>query len=253
MNNELQQLGLSLNESRIYTALLELKEAGVGKISSRTKIHRRNVYDTMHRLIDKGLVFPILSKGEHLFSPVDPDKLMELVKEKEVILQGILPELRNRYEKRKSGQEAYIYRGTEGIKNYMRDILRTGKDVYSIGGKLNWFDSKLITFTEQFLKETKRKNIKFHTIFDGSVNNKDALKIINKSGGSYKFLPTNYSTASAIDIFGDYVVTYTGLSYKKINKNVTIFVLKDESLAESYKTWFKFMFDKCQKPKGRKK
>ena len=38
----LQQIGLSLNEAKIYEALLDLKEAGVSEISSRTSIHRRN-------------------------------------------------------------------------------------------------------------------------------------------------------------------------------------------------------------------
>ena len=242
----LQRLGLSLNEAKIYEALLELKESSAGEVSSKTKIHRRNVYDTLNRLIDKGLVFPTLSKGENLYSPVDPDKLTEFIKEKQIDLDSILPELRAKYKARQASQEAYIYRGLEGMKNYMRDILRENKDVYSVGAKLGWFDPKLKTFRQEFFKEAKRKKIKFYSIFDAEIKamTKDTVKEL---GQSYRFLSKKYSTVSGIEIFSDYVVTFTGLKPKKVSDNLAIFVLRDKNLAESYRTWFQFMFDSCPK------
>lgn len=241
----LQQLGLSPNESKIYEALLDLKEARAGEISTKTKIHRRNVYDSMHRLINKGLVFSVLSGSETLYSPVDPDKLMELINEKELLLEGILPSLRERYEKKENAQEAYIYKGINGMKQYMRDILKTGEDTYFIGGKLIWLDTQLKTFSEQFFKEAKRKNIKFQGVFDAEIKDKgqEALKNFPKP---HKFLPPKYSTESAIIIFGDYVVTYTGLKLKKMNKDMTIFVMRDRDLAETYRAWFQFIFNNCK-------
>jgi len=241
----LQQLGLSPNESKIYEALLDLKEAKVGELSLKTKIHRRNVYDSMHRLIDKGLVFSVLSGSETLYSPVDPDKLMELIKEKELILQSVLPELREKHEKKENNQEVYIYKGMEGFKNYMRNILKTGEDTYFIGGKLIWVDTQLKIFSEQFFKEAKRKNIKFQGVFDAEVKNKgqEALKNFSKP---HKFLPPKYSTGSAIIIFGDYVVTYTGLKLKKMDKNITIFVMRDKDLAKTYRAWFQFIYNNCK-------
>lgn len=241
----LQQLGLSPNESKIYDALLDLKEAKVGEISSQTKIHRRNVYDSMHRLIDKGLVFSVLSGSATFYSPVDPDKLMELIKEKELILQNILPELNAQYEKKESAQEAYIYKGINGMKQYMRDILREGKDVYSIAAKLGWFNPKLMAFRKEFYKEAKRKNIKFHNVFDVEVK-KENFNLLKEIKPPYRFFPAKYSTNSAIDIFGDYVVTFTGLGVKKLNKDTTIFVMRDKDLAETYRAWFQFIFDNCK-------
>lgn len=52
----------------------------------------------------------------------------------------------------------------------------------------------------------------------------------------------------AINIFGDYVVLNSGLSViSKIEERGTLFVLKDKQLADSYRTWFKFMWDACKK------
>lgn len=239
----LQQIGLSLNEAKIYEALLDLKETGVSGISAHTKIHRRNAYDAIKRLIAKGLVFSVLSKNENLYSPVDPGKCLELIKEKEADFLKIMPELEKKYHQRRGKQEAYIYRGIEGFKNYMRDILKEEKDVFFIGGKLIWLDEQLKTFSEQFFKETKRKNIKFQGVFDAEVkDNKEALKNFPKP---HRFLPPEHSTGSALIIFSDYVVTYTGVKLKKMDKHITIFVLRDKNLAESYKEWAKFVYKKC--------
>jgi sugar-specific transcriptional regulator TrmB len=112
----LQELGLSPNEAKIYEALIDLNQAGVGEISSKAEIHRRNVYDAINRLIDKGLVFPILSRGENKYAPVDPDKLSELIKEKQTSLNKILPDLKERYEKEVSSQEAYITKVWKALK-----------------------------------------------------------------------------------------------------------------------------------------
>ena len=244
----LQELGLSPNEAKIYEALLDLNQAGVGEISSKAKIHRRNVYDAINRLVDKGLVFPILSRGENVYFPVDPGKLLELVKEKETSLNKILPDLKKRYESETSLQEAYIYRGVPGFKNYLRDILRVGENVYMVGAKLGWFDPRLKNFIESFLKEAKRKNIKFYHVFDAEVKEKGKATL-PLLGPDHKFLPEKYATNSAIDIFGDYVVTFTGLKLYKIDDEVTLFVMKDKNLAESYRTWFNFMYEMCPSKK----
>jgi HTH-type transcriptional regulator, sugar sensing transcriptional regulator len=246
----LEQLGLSPNEAKIYEALLELKEASAGAIAANAKIHRRNTYDAIHRLVEKGMIFSVLSKGDHVYSAVDPDKLMELIKEKETKLEKILPDLRKKHQTDRQPQEAYIYRGIEGFKNYMRDVLRQGENAYFIGAKLGWWDPRLKSFTEQFVKEAERKNIKFHHLFDSSVEKegKEELKDMDKQNLEYRFLPEKYSTKSAIDFFGDQIVMWSGLSLRKLEDDVTLFVIRDKSLVDNYKMWWQFMWDHCENP-----
>ena len=242
--NILHELGFSPNEAKIYETLLDLKEAGPGKISSQAKVHRRNVYDALNRLIDKGLVFSVIDKGESVYSAVDPDKLLELVKEKEAGLNALLPELKKRYENKKPLQEAYIYRGIEGFKNYMRDVLRVGQDVYVIGAKLSWLDPRIINYTEKVVKEMARKKINFHILYDALA--KDDGQDYSLFGKDCRFLPKEYQTNSTINIFGDYVINYTGLAFKKIDDAGTLFIIRDENLADSYRKWFKFMWNNCK-------
>lgn len=53
----LEGLGLSPNEAKIYETLVLRGESSVSDIAVAAKIHRRNAYDAIERLIDKGLCF----------------------------------------------------------------------------------------------------------------------------------------------------------------------------------------------------
>ncbi len=247
MNQEIyQDLGLSPNEGKIYQTLVEKGESSISAIAISAQIHRRNAYDAINRLIDKGLCFEIFSSKENKYNAVDPDKLLELYSEKEQKLKTILPELKKRFIQRIAPEEAYIYRGLEGQKNIWRDVLRVGKESYFIGAKGGWYDPRLETARKAFFAEAKRKKIKFIQLFDYEVKNlKDFAK--NYEGDlQYRFLPKEYSTTSGIHVFGDYVMTYTGLTLKRLDENVVFFVIHSKNLAESYRTWFWYMWEQSK-------
>lgn len=245
-----QDLGLSLNEGRIYQALITYGGSGASTIALRSKVHRRNAYDSLHRLIEKGLVYEVFFQGETVYEAVDPGKLMEFVKEKERKLEMALPALLSVYREHRAPQRAYIYKGLEGVKNYLREMLKVGADVHSFAAKGGWFDPRIEDFTSWFLRETKKKNMKYFHIFDHEVE-EHLQKVPRAVGKPYKFLPKQYSTLSTMDIFGDHVVTFTGLNLGRLEDDVTIFVMVSPWLAESYRTWWKLLWDLL--PEGGKK
>src|SRR3989338_6958665 len=98
MNTTLyESLGLSPNEAKIYETVVENGESSISEIATSAQIHRRNAYDAMQRLIYKGLAFQIFSSKENKYNAVDPDKLTELLKEKQDELQKILPDLKKKF------------------------------------------------------------------------------------------------------------------------------------------------------------
>lgn len=242
-----QDIGLSPNEAKIYEVLLQVGESGVGDISTKGNIHRRNVYDALQRLVQKGLVFPIFQKGENRYSAVAPDKLMELIKEKEQHLEDVMPQLRNMYQSEPQENAAYIYKGIEGYKNYRRDLIRVSADTFFLDAKGLWLSPQIDeAFRKHFvLPFQKNKKIKHLTLFDPRIPKElpQAIKDVNPAG--YKVLPDKYATPGVCDIFGDYVVTFTSVGIGQLDDDVTIFVMKNAELAESYKTWFRFIWDHC--------
>jgi len=203
----LQKSGLSLNESKVYEALLHLGEANTNKISVKSKVHRRNVYDSLSKLIEKGLASELFIKREKHFKATNPQKLLELLKEKEEKLDQVLPEMTAKYKAVEAEAEAYFFRGVEGFKNYLQSILDQKQTVYFIGAKAFWLDPRLKHYLVRFERERERLGIKFMHLFDYEVKEQKS-EILEIVGKPYKFLPKEYSSPTAVDIFGDYVVTF---------------------------------------------
>src|SRR3989338_8654967 len=212
--NFYESLGLSPNEAKIYEALVEKGESSISQIAIEAQIHRRNAYDAINRLIDKGLCFLIVSQKENRYNAVDPGKLSELIAEKQQELAKMLPELKKKFRKREAPQEAYIYRGLEGQKNIFRDVLRVGENSYFLGAKGGWYDPKLESSRKAFFKEANRKGIKFIQLFDHDVSKQlTGFPKYFEGDLEYRFLPKEYSTNSAIHALGHYIVMHTGFSF----------------------------------------
>lgn len=237
-------LGLSKNESKIYETLVRESNLPVGLIAKRSRIHRRNVYDALNRLVERGLVFEILEHRESRFQAVEPKKLGELLEEKQIALDRVLPELSSLYESVPREHSVCIYRGVEGWKNYMRDILRVGEDFYCIGAKGAWMDHRIMNFFPRFIREANKKKIGYYHLFDHEVSE---LKheIVTHVGKHYKFLPKGYSAPAAVDIFGSHVNILSNIHIGGMGEEFWFTVIINRQVADAFRTWFRFMYDFC--------
>ena len=111
----LAELGIKGNEAKIYLSLLKLKSSSVGEIAKKSETNRRDVYDILEKLINKGLVTYIFRNNVKYFQASDVHNLVEMVKEKEKILGSIMPALKSMEEK-KNVEETSVYTGINGLK-----------------------------------------------------------------------------------------------------------------------------------------
>jgi len=243
----LREIGLSTNESKIYGVLLRLKEAHVEDIATKSKVHRRNVYDSLAKLLEKGLVSEVFVEKKKYYRAINPSRLMDILLEKQSKLKTVLPELESRFKSADVEEGAYIYKGTEGFKNYLQDILDVRETVYFIGAKAFWLDPRLQHFLPKFDSERKRKGIKFMHLFDFEVKEQKP-EILRLVGKPYKFMPKEYSSPTAVDIFGDRVVTFVGVRPGQLPEEPVQFVMKSRRLADGYRKFFNFIWDHCKYP-----
>lgn len=245
----LRELGLSPNEARIYESMLQMGEVNVNAISVKSKIHRRNVYDSLNKLMEKGLIAQFVVKGERHFKATNPERLLTIVKEKEDRLANVLDEMKKKFWSIKQEEQAYIYRGVQGFRNYMQDILDVGEDFYGIGAKGGWFDPRLKAFRIRFYKEFRKKKIHAYHLFDWEMREhvkKNMESPVRFHLEEARFLPPEASTNSAIDFFGDRIVTFTGLNINRLDDDLVQFVIISRKLVESHKKWFWYMWDKAE-------
>ncbi len=240
-----EEIGLSPNEAKIYETLLSSGEVGVSEISLKANVHRRNVYDALNRLVEKGLVFRIFEKSDHQFRAVSPDKLNEILQNKQQKLADALPELHKMFKSDPATEAAFIYKGKEGYKNYLRDMARVAEDTYFLGAKGLWFTPWVEKqYLTDYQNAMKKKNKKYFTLYDHRVKEKLPQALVNV-GGEYKILPKEYKPPGVTDVFGDYVVTFNSVDVGNVGENATIFVMINPLLAETFRTWFKMIWDFC--------
>lgn len=244
----LQTLGLAKNEARIYETLLRTGETGVGHIAEKSGVHRRNVYDSLNRLMEKGLVIEIVDSKENQYQAVEPRKLQEMLSEKTESLASAMPALDTLFFAEPTEYRVQTYRGKEGWKQYMHDILQVNKSFYSIGAQGAWLDERVKSFAPGFLAQVKAKKLQMYHLFDHEVkeSNHEILKHVGKD---YRFIPAAYATTSGVDVFGDRVNIMHQQQLGQVGEanEIMFTVIQNQNLADSFRTWFQFMWDNCEK------
>ena len=242
---ELQEIWMSKNEAKIYESVLKLWECWVSDISKETGIHRRSIYDTMNRLLDKWVIFSIYAGKENLYMAAEPHKIYEMIHEKELTFKKILPYLEDMRNKKPTTEAAFIYRWVEGYKNYMRDMARVWEDCYFLWAKWNWLSPNIsFNIEKDFQHSIERKKKKVQIIFDPRVKSRKDIQ--DTASWEFRFLPEWFETPWVMDVFWDYVVTFNTVWIWNFWEEGSIFVMINKELADSYRTWFKFIWEQCE-------
>ncbi len=128
----LKKLGLGDKEIKVYLALLEYGAISVRGLADITNLNRGTVYDLLKKLQEMGLVSYYHQATKQKFVAEEPEKLKELVQEKEKQLKkvkskiySLIPELKSRQDKGGSKPVIKLYEGRSGIKFILSDLLAT--------------------------------------------------------------------------------------------------------------------------------
>lgn len=232
----LGEMGLTEMEIRVYLALLELGPSLAGKISRKTGIHRRNVYDITERLIKKGLIGYISKNNRKLFEAVNPERFLDIIKEREENFLEVLPRLKMLYEKTKEKQETNFYSGREGLRNVFEDQLdeNEGGEIFILGASKNAFEV-LPFYFKWYDKSRVKKGIRVKIIASENLGKRVPLSEI-------RYIPEKYANPLAVNIYKDKVA----LIFWKKEKPFAV-VIKEKEVADSYKSYFDLVWKIAKK------
>ncbi|MBS3140983.1 hypothetical protein J4405_02455 [Candidatus Woesearchaeota archaeon] len=226
----LKELGLTNNESLIYGSLLKNGESAAGEISRLTGLHRRTVYDSIERLIEKGLVSFIVKNNKKIFRAASPNRFLEIVKEKEEKLNEILPLMLKHYDSVKNEEEIYFYKGKEGLKTVFEDQIETKKEILILGASPLAYEILQFYF-KWFDKRRKENKIHVKIIFNENTEK------INIPLSEIRFLPNKYSSPLAVNIYGEKVAI---ILWSK--ENPFAIVIKNKEISLGYKKYFELLW-----------
>jgi sugar-specific transcriptional regulator TrmB len=234
---KLKQIGLSNKESIIYLALLELEDALVSQIAEKTKINRSLLYTILNDLANKGLVTYIIKNNVRYYRAIEPQKILNMLKEREKDFYTILPELIALHTPKKERPIVEILEDKEGLKTILNDVLRQKKEwyAYDVPGK----GPEILSFAvHAFERDRQKAKIPLNVI---CVNTKSGLKrgkeFSRMKYTKVKYMPESYESPASNWLYGDRIVII--FWYKEFPFAIRII---DKNLAESYKNHFKALW-----------
>ena len=234
MEEIFRDLGFSEREIKVYLALLELGATTVGPIAAKTRLQHSKVYQTLEKLIDRGLVSFIIKSKTKYFQAQNPKQILNILKEKEKRFSEILPKLKQKQENSKEKQIATVYEGYKAIKS-MFDLILEELDknsyYYVFAFKDDYLTSKLASrFLRNIHMQLSEKKVDDRLIANISIKKEFEKNYSDIKGIKYRF--TNLNLPLGLMIIDDRVINWIW------GERPTAVEIVSKQIAQQYREFF---------------
>lgn len=243
MNAEeaLEEFGLTNREVKVYLALLGSGTTTAYEIARKTGILRQTVYDILTALIEKGLVSQIIKSSKQHFEAAEPDKLKSILKEKEKVLESVLPNLKLLREATKTKPKVEFYEGVEGLKTIYDEIIRKANILYEYGNAENFARVLKWYFIENYIQRRVEAKIKLKLLVEKDKKTKDISKTNKKLFRETRCLPIMGGIKTINYIYQDKFVILT------LTKEPIGIIIQNKEIAEAQKKMFETLWNIAEK------
>lgn len=233
MYEVLEDIGLSRNESKVYVALSELGSTSATKIARKSKLDRANVYDSLERLKEKGLVSYISINGVKMYQSTNPECLKLLLAEKERKLNSIIPNL-NLNNDLADKKEISVHEGLKAFTNILENFLNYKEEILVFGIPKK-APEKMRFFIPHFHRRRIPMKIAMKHIYNHNAKERiNYLNTLNYTNA--RFLNKNTESNVSTNICGEEVVLVLW------EKNPITIQIKNLHIAQMYKIYFEILW-----------
>ncbi len=243
----LEYLGLSEKEARVYFALLKVDKAQAVTLARKTGIKQPTVYVILESLVQKHLVKEIMIGKRISFEAESPDRLRNLVeKEKSEIdakltrVENVIAELKT--VDKEDGERPVVryFEGKDAMKLSVEEHVR--REQFSEGMDYGIYSYDLLPkiFAAKDLVEIDRKrvanNIRFRAIYSGSTK---VLESESKLQELIKVDQERFPILCDIGIFNDEVRFHTVITNGQSPSGI---VIKNKEISTTLKSIIDYVF-----------
>lgn len=241
---ELQNLGLSEKESKVYTTALELGPDTVQNIAKQSGINRATAYVQISSLKEKGLMSEFDKGKKTYFVAESPNRLNNLlaVVEKELSLKkseanSVIPQLLSLFDGMGDRPKVRFFEGLEGAKAEREEFLKTKtKMIYGVID----YDKLFQFYPEQQSEYTNiraKKKIKTKVFY--------ASKSVVKDANSKQFLrEAKHIPSNKVDIQASITLYDNKIAISTYSSNPTSVVIESDSIAKTCRSLFEYFWAK---------
>lgn len=249
MLKELQDVGLSEKEAKVYLAALEIGRATADQLAKQAKIVRSTTYVQLESLMKMGLMSTYEEGKKTYFAPESPEYLKRIfelkkkefeVKEKE--LYDFLPGLLQKFEGAGERPGVRFFNGKEGVATMRANLLQLPKDtifyfIYNHDALSQVFDEQE---RSEYAKKRAATGIQLKSIYtrkEGPFSPSDIVPNTERRFIPYEKLP----------IHGDFYIYNDTVVMLGLQKKIFAAVIESKEIAQSLRSIFFLLWDIAQK------
>lgn len=239
LEKELEKIGLSDKEAKIYLATLELGQDSVQNIANKAEVNRATAYSVLESLQAKGLVSTADEGKKTYYLATSPDYLSAQfeIKKKEIEetqnhFQRLLPELSSLHNRKKNRPVVKYFEGKKGILSCIDEFSRSFEDANEPLRTAYDRDKLLELFTEEerslYSHFRTAKNIRSKVLYNTSEKN----ILRGKLGDRIRIDRKDYPLSGDIALYGEY------MRISSLGKPLSSLLIKDKNIVETFKSLF---------------
>lgn len=245
LEQELQRIGLSEKEAKVYLASLELGPSPVQKIAAKAHVNRATTYVILEGLMKKGIITIYDQGKKRYFVAEGPNSLKNIISqqqkeldEKEKLLEALHSQLQSVYNVLPNKPVVKFYDGKEGLKSMQQEFLESTDSLARIVYAPAAVDD-LFTADERAEHRKKRiaKKIKTKSIYCDAKGQKISMELAD----TRRVPEEKFRFLSDITICGDKV------QFASLKGHVSGVTIQSKAVADTLANIFDLAYEGAEK------
>jgi len=202
----LKEIGLSDGEIKTYLELIKHDETLVSELAERTGINRTMTYQILNNLLKRGFVSYVIKNNVKYFRASNPSRILEFLKEKELNIQKLLPDLLKVSSKTEKKYNIEVYEGKEGLKTIMNDILKSKTEEWMDFTSGLTIDILPDFFMDKWERERYKARIKAKFLINNNLEGRRrGIQLSKLKLSEVRYLPKEFRSPAHIYVYGNKV------------------------------------------------
>jgi sugar-specific transcriptional regulator TrmB len=241
----LRKLEFTENEIKVYLALLTLGNSSATNIAKTAAIHRSKAYDSLQRLIDKGIIHYSVRDHKRVFSVNNPAELNKLLENRQtaldaekVAVQELIKEASMIAKEQSTEETSNVYEGLFGIKvfhNQVLSIAEKGDELLILGIPV-LANELLRGYFIEFHRLRREKKIPARLIYSyaarGMVEERKQLSLTLA-----RYLPQNIKTPAVIWLLHGVVGIF------HFNPKPMCYEIRSKEIFVGFQSYFEYLWE----------
>jgi HTH-type transcriptional regulator, sugar sensing transcriptional regulator len=236
ISQDLEALGFTKNEVRVYLTLLRIGSTMAGRLAREAGLERTSAYNALNRLVNEGVVSYVIESRKKVFHASDPQKIIDMFKEKEARAERLVPKIVALRKFEREREHILKFRGYAGVKTVFNDIINNCKEgeEYLIFGSENQLSTRMPEFAQILVSRKDKKKLRARILL------KESMKGTGKKMSEYtkvRFVPKTWRSLVNINVYGSKVALFLW------SETPEAIIIDNKDAADTFRSYFEFMWE----------